>query len=226
MRDHLLAFDQGTTSSRALLIGPDGETVAVAQAEFRQIFPKPGWVEHDPDEIWATQSGVAAEAVNRAGVRLDRIAAIGITNQRETIVFWSRRTGRALVPAIVWQDRRTAELCAALKDHEPLVQDRTGLLLDPYFSASKIAWALRHWPDVAGRERGAGERGADGRDDRVPDVLRVVLDPAGAREDLAELLLADAGDAETLVEDDGAARRRALVDREDVSGHQFPRTMT
>ncbi len=146
MRDHLLAFDQGTTSSRALLLDPEGGIVAVAQAEFRQIFPQPGWVEHDPNEIWATQSGVAAEVVNRANLPLDRIAAIGITNQRETTIVWDRRTGQPVYNAIVWQDRRTAGLCDRLKADglEKTVEERTGLVIDAYFSGTKVAWILDH----------------------------------------------------------------------------------
>ncbi len=157
MRNHLLAFDQGTTSSRALLLDPDGTVAAVAQAEFRQIFPQPGWVEHDPNEIWATQSGVAAEVINRAGIRLDQIAAIGITNQRETTIVWDRATGRPVHNAIVWQDRRTAGLCDRLRADglESTVQRRTGLLIDSYFSATKVMWVLDHVPGA--RER--AERG-------------------------------------------------------------------
>jgi glycerol kinase len=144
----ILVIDEGTTSTRAMLFAADGACLGVEQRELTQHYPRPGWVEHDPEEIWTKSRDCAAVLVEQAG-GAGRIAAIGITNQRETVLFWSRRTGRALGPAIVWQDRRTAELCASRKEHEPLVQSRTGLLLDPYFSASKIAWALRHWPDVA-----------------------------------------------------------------------------
>jgi glycerol kinase len=146
----ILVIDEGTTSTRAMLFAGDGACLGVEQRELTQHYPRPGWVEHNAEEIWTKSRDCAAAAVEQAG-GAGRIAAIGITNQRETIVFWSRRTGRALAPAIVWQDRRTADLCRALKERgrESLVQSRTGLLLDPYFSASKIAWALRHWPEVA-----------------------------------------------------------------------------
>jgi len=151
---HLLVIDEGTTSTRAMLFAPDGGCRGSAQRELDQHYPQPGWVEHDPEQIWTETLACAREMVALAG-GADRIAGIGITNQRETIVFWNRRTGRALGPAIVWQDRRTADLCARMKEegHEPDLQARTGLLLDPYFSASKIAWALDHWPAL--REAGA-----------------------------------------------------------------------
>ncbi|HEX8308789.1 MAG TPA: glycerol kinase GlpK [Allosphingosinicella sp.] len=155
MGDTILVIDEGTTSTRAMLFSRDGACLATDQRELAQSYPQPGWVEHDAEEIWAS-SLACARAVVAAGGGADRVAALGITNQRETIVFWSRRTGRSLAPAIVWQDRRTAELCARLKaqGHEEAVQSRTGLLLDPYFSASKIAWALEHWPQL-------NEAGAD-----------------------------------------------------------------
>ncbi|HEX8622056.1 MAG TPA: glycerol kinase GlpK [Allosphingosinicella sp.] len=150
MGDTILVIDEGTTSTRAMLFAADGACLATEQRELAQSYPRPGWVEHDAEEIWAS-SLACARAVAGAGGGAERITALGITNQRETIVFWSRRTGRALAPAIVWQDRRTAEMCAALKaqGHEETVQAKTGLLLDPYFSASKIAWAIAHWPEVA-----------------------------------------------------------------------------
>ncbi len=139
-----MALDQGTTSSRAILFNHAGEIAAVAQKEFTQIFPQPGWVEHDPVEIWASQSGVAVEALAKAGAGYQDIAAIGITNQRETTLVWDRETGKPVYNAIVWQDRRTAGFCDELKHsgHEPLIQQRTGLLIDAYFSGSKIAWIL------------------------------------------------------------------------------------
>jgi glycerol kinase len=154
MAETLLVIDEGTTSTRAMLFAPDGACLAVEQRPLTQSFPQPGWVEHDAKEIWQLSLACARALVERAG-GADRVAALGITNQRETIVFWSRRTGRALAPAIVWQDRRTASHCVRLRaaGHEPLVSARTGLLLDPYFSASKIAWALDHWPQL----RDAGE---------------------------------------------------------------------
>ena len=144
----LLALDQGTTSSRAIVFEADGHIRALAQREFTQHFPRPGWVEHDADEIWSTQVGVAAEALAAAGLAPGELAALGLTNQRETIVVWDRASGRPIHNAIVWQDRRTAAQCAALKEagHEPLVQSRTGLLLDPYFSATKLAWLLDNVP--------------------------------------------------------------------------------
>jgi glycerol kinase len=146
----LLVIDEGTTSTRAMLFAPDGRCLGCEQRELTQHYPAPGWVEHDAEEIWTASLACAQAMVDRAG-GADRIAAIGITNQRETILFWSRRTGRALAPAIVWQDRRTAEHCRRLKEdgHEEAVQARTGLLLDPYFSASKIGWALEHWPQLS-----------------------------------------------------------------------------
>jgi glycerol kinase len=141
---YILALDQGTTSSRAIVFAQDAAVVAVGQMEFRQIFPQPGWVEHDPGDIWATQIAVAIEALGRAHVRPRDIAAIGITNQRETTVVWDRETGDPVYNAIVWQDRRTAELCDRLKrdGHEGFIRERTGLVIDAYFSASKVAWIL------------------------------------------------------------------------------------
>ncbi|MFN3944102.1 MAG: glycerol kinase GlpK [Allosphingosinicella sp.] len=153
MADTIIVIDEGTTSTRAMAFAPDGACLGVEQAELRQHYPRPGWVEHDAGEIWDKSLACARAMVERAGGAV-RIAAIGITNQRETIAFWSRRTGRPLAPAIVWQDRRTADLCRELKarGEEPGLQERTGLLLDPYFSASKIAWAVEHWPQL--REAG------------------------------------------------------------------------
>jgi glycerol kinase len=140
----ILALDQGTTSSRAIVFDHDGAIAAVAQKEFRQIFPNPGWVEHDPQEIWASQIGVAVEALGRAHLTAKDVAAIGITNQRETTIVWDRETGLPIHNAIVWQDRRTADFCERLK-HDgagETVQAKTGLLIDAYFSASKIRWIL------------------------------------------------------------------------------------
>jgi len=154
----ILALDQGTTSSRALLFDERGEIRALAQKEFAQIFPKPGWVEHDPDEIWATQLAVGTEALARAGVKAGDVAAIGITNQRETTILWDRETGQPLYNAIVWQDRRTAGMCDALKaaGHESLITAKTGLVLDAYFSGTKVKWLLDNVP-------GARERAAAGK---------------------------------------------------------------
>ncbi|MBS3960469.1 MAG: glycerol kinase GlpK [Sandarakinorhabdus sp.] len=147
MADLLLAIDSGTTSTRALAFTLAGEIVAVAQHALTQHFPQPGRVEHDAAEIWNLTHAAAAEVLAKVG---DRVAAIGLANQRETVVFWSRRTLEPLAPAIVWQDRRTADACARLRaaGHEAEVQRRTGLLLDPYFSGTRIGWALSHWPAV------------------------------------------------------------------------------
>jgi glycerol kinase len=144
MKKYILAFDQGTTSSRAIVFDHDGSIVSVAQKEFKQIFPQPGWVEHDPEEIWSTQLGVAAEAITKAGLSTENIHAIGITNQRETTVVWDRNTGKPVYNAIVWQDRRTADFCDELKrkNLHILIQQRTGLVVDAYFSASKVKWIL------------------------------------------------------------------------------------
>jgi glycerol kinase len=149
----ILALDQGTTSSRALVFDRDGRALAMAQKEFAQIFPQPGWVEHDPQEIWASQIGVASEALGRAGLRPADVAAIGITNQRETTIVWDRETGVPIANAIVWQDRRTANFCERLKADGAgaLIQERTGLLVDAYFSASKIRWLLDHVPGARAR---------------------------------------------------------------------------
>ncbi len=141
---HILAIDQGTTSSRAILFDDTLTVTATAQEEFAQHFPNSGWVEHDPDDIWATTAATCRGVIERAGINATDIAAIGITNQRETTLVWDRTTGRAIHNAIVWQDRRTAEFCRTLKEagHEEMVTERTGLLLDPYFSGTKLAWIL------------------------------------------------------------------------------------
>lgn len=154
----ILALDQGTTTSRALLFDSDGSLRSVAQREFAQIFPQPGWVEHDPEEIWTSQISVAIEALGRAEVRPRDVAAIGITNQRETTVLWDRQSGRPVYNAIVWQDRRTAQFCDELKarGYEAQIQERTGLLIDAYFSASKICWILDNVP-------GAREQAEEGK---------------------------------------------------------------
>ncbi|UOQ55204.1 glycerol kinase GlpK [Hymenobacter cellulosivorans] len=158
MPHYILALDQGTTSSRAILFDQKGQVVAQAQKEFTQIFPQPGWVEHDPVEIWSTQAGVAAEATVKAGVNGKSLAAIGITNQRETAVVWQRATGKPVYNAIVWQDRRTAEYCDELRaaGHEALIRQKTGLVLDAYFSASKVRWILDNVPG-AREQAEAGE---------------------------------------------------------------------
>jgi glycerol kinase len=157
MAGYVLALDQGTTSSRSILFDHTGAIVAVAQREFAQHFPQPGWVEHDATEIWTSQQATIAEVLERAAVAPADLAAVGITNQRETVVLWERATGHPIAPAIVWQDRRTAERCDALRcaGHEAMVSARTGLLLDPYFSATKLAWLLDHLPGARARaERG------------------------------------------------------------------------
>ncbi|MBM3367397.1 MAG: glycerol kinase, partial [Betaproteobacteria bacterium] len=154
---HVLALDQGTTSSRAIIFDESGKAVASAQKEFQQHYPEPGWVEHDPDEIWRSQRDVAREALKLSGLKAEDLVACGITNQRETTILWDRQTGLPLHRAIVWQDRRTAPMCAELKamGAESLVRERTGLVLDPYFSATKLAWLLDHVPGARGRaERG------------------------------------------------------------------------
>ena len=145
---YILALDQGTTSSRAILFDHAGEIVAVAQQEFQQIYPKPGWVEHDPTEILTSQMSCAIQAMVRAGVEARDVAALGITNQRETVVVWERATGKPVYNAIVWQDRRTAEFCQRLADAgaEPTIRERTGLVIDPYFSATKVRWILDNVP--------------------------------------------------------------------------------
>jgi len=143
---HILALDQGTSSSRSIVFDEQGRIVAMAQREFRQIFPQPGWVEHDPLEIWSTQLETAREVLAKAGLRGSDIRAIGITNQRETTLLWNRRTGQPVHNAIVWQDRRTEPFCAQLRAQglEPMVQHATGLRIDPYFSATKLRWLLDH----------------------------------------------------------------------------------
>lgn len=157
MADYLLAIDQGTTSTRAIVFDAALKPVASAQQEFRQIYPGPGEVEHDPEEIWTTTVATVRDAMAKAGVDARAIAAIGITNQRETTVLWDRASGKPIHNAIVWQDRRTADACAALRQqgHEPEISARTGLLLDPYFSATKITWLL----DRVGGARAAAAQG-------------------------------------------------------------------
>lgn len=144
MSKYILSLDQGTTSSRAILFNKAGEIVSVSQKEFEQIYPNPGWVEHSPMEIWGTQAGVANEVVLKSGISLDDIAAIGITNQRETTIVWDKKTGRPVYNAIVWQCRRTAEICDDLRSRglEETIKNKTGLVLDAYFSATKIKWIL------------------------------------------------------------------------------------
>ncbi|MBE7175210.1 MAG: glycerol kinase GlpK [Mucilaginibacter polytrichastri] len=157
MEKYILSFDQGTTSSRAIVFNKSGDIVSLAQKEFTQIYPQPGWVEHDPKEIWSSQIAVAAEAITKAGISATDVAAIGITNQRETTVVWDRKTGEPVHNAIVWQDRRTSAYCNELKKagHSEKIQVKTGLVIDSYFSATKIRWILENVPGA--REK--AERG-------------------------------------------------------------------
>jgi glycerol kinase len=154
---YLLALDQGTTSSRAIVFDAGGEIVALAQREFQQHYPQPGWVEHDAEEIWSSQRDVACEALQKARLEHSDVAAIGITNQRETVVVWDRSTGKPIHRAIVWQDRRTAAVCDRLRaeGRESMIREKTGLVIDPYFSGTKLAWILDH---VSGA-RAAAEAG-------------------------------------------------------------------
>lgn len=146
MNEYILALDQGTTSSRAIVFDHDGLPASIAQKEFSQYYPNPGWVEHDPEEIWSTQAGVALEAITKAGLESINIAAIGITNQRETTIVWNRKTGKPVYNAIVWQDRRTSVYCDQLKNDGigRSILEKTGLIIDAYFSATKIRWILEN----------------------------------------------------------------------------------
>jgi len=144
MGKYILALDQGTTSSRAIVFDKQGNIISIAQKEFTQYFPKPGWVEHDPTEIWSTQTGVAAEAIAKKGLNAENIAGIGITNQRETVLVWDKNTGKPVYNAIVWQDKRTANYCDELKKQgkNELIREKTGLVIDAYFSGTKVKWIL------------------------------------------------------------------------------------
>ena len=158
MKGYVIALDQGTTSSRAIVFDRAGQIVSIAQYDYPQIYPRPGWVEHDPRQIWATQSSTLTEALASVGISSDEVAAIGITNQRETTVVWEKDTGKPVYNAIVWQCRRTAQICDELRrseGFEEYVRENTGLLLDPYFSGTKIRWILENVPGA--RER--AERG-------------------------------------------------------------------
>ena len=154
---YILALDQGTTSSRSVIFDKQGNIISVAQKEFKQIFPQPGWVEHDAEEIWSTQYGTMAEAVAKANITMKQVAGIGITNQRETTVVWERSTGKPIYYAIVWQDRRTAAYCDELKSagHANMIQQKTGLVIDAYFSATKLKWIL----DNVGGARAKADKG-------------------------------------------------------------------
>src|SRR3954469_23435767 len=158
MSTYILALDQGTTSSRAIVFDKKGSIVSVAQKEFQQFYPQPGWVEHDPMEIWSSQVAVATEAIVKAGLKPSDIAAMGITNQRETTIVWDKETGKPIYPAIVWQDRRTASYCDELKQQglEQKIREKTGLVIDAYFSATKLKWILDHTD-------GARKKAAEGK---------------------------------------------------------------
>ncbi|MBI2295502.1 MAG: glycerol kinase GlpK [Betaproteobacteria bacterium] len=199
----ILALDQGTTSSRAIVFDRAGAIKAVAQKEFTQLFPQPGWVEHDPNEIWAAQIAVASEAIAGAGLQTGDIAAIGITNQRETTVVWDRASGKPIANAIVWQDRRTAGLCDALKDKglEGRFTDKTGLLLDAYFSGTKLAWMLDNVPGA--RKRAAAGQLAFGTVDtwliwKLSGGAAHVTDPSNASRTLLYNIHDGAWDEELL----------------------------
>lgn len=157
MSQYILSLDQGTTSSRAIVFDKKGNIISIAQKEFTQYFPKPGWVEHDATEIWSTQAGVAAEAIANKGLNAENIAAIGITNQRETVVVWNKNTGKPIHKAIVWQDKRTADFCDELKNagKSDLIREKTGLVIDSYFSGTKVKWIL----DNVSGARAAAEAG-------------------------------------------------------------------
>src|SRR5258706_2381175 len=146
MESYILSLDQGTTSSRSILFDHQGNIANVSQREFRQIYPQPGWVEHDAEEIWTTQAGTIAEVIAKAGITLKQIAGIGITNQRETTVVWDRTNGKPIYNAIVWQDRRTSHYCDELKiaGKADLIRAKTGLIIDSYFSATKVRWILEN----------------------------------------------------------------------------------
>ena len=152
-KSYIMALDAGTTSNRCILFNKEGKIISIAQKEFTQHFPKPGWVEHDPGEIWSTQLGVAVEAMQKAGLSADNIAGIGITNQRETAIVWEKETGEPIYPAIVWQCRRTADICDGLREKglTETIRKKTGLVIDAYFSATKIRWILDHVPGAQER---------------------------------------------------------------------------
>lgn len=147
-KKYIVALDQGTTSSRAVVLDHDANIISISQREFTQIYPKPGWVEHDPMEIWATQSSTLIEVLAKADIRTDEVAGIGITNQRETTIVWEKATGKPIYNAIVWQCRRTADFCTHLKQNdkelEEYIRQNTGLVVDPYFSGTKVKWILDH----------------------------------------------------------------------------------
>ena len=165
MQNYILSIDQGTTSSRAILFNLEGQPVATEQQSFTQHYPHNGWVEHDPQDIWQTVLDCSRQVMANQQIHPEQVIAIGITNQRETTLVWDRHTGEPVYRAIVWQDRRTAEKCARLQaeGHEAWVQQRTGLLLDAYFSASKLAWLLEHVPGVRARAGSDDDQMAPGQ---------------------------------------------------------------
>jgi glycerol kinase len=225
MSRYVLALDQGTTSSRALVVAEDGTVVASAQREIGQHYPQPGWVEHDADEIWATQLATATEALARAGVAPHRVAGLGITNQRETVVLWDRATGRPLAPAIVWQDRRTSERCAQLRAAgvEARVRALTGLVLDPYFSATKLAWLLDHLPGARARAA-AGELACGTIDSWLAwkltrGALHVTDAGNASRTQLFDLQAGDWSDELCALFDVPRALLPSVVDSSGVVGH-------
>ena len=169
MKSYIMALDQGTTSSRAIIFDHAGRAAAIAQEEFTQYYPKPGWVEHDPKEIWFCQRSVAEKAIAQAGIGPQQIAAIGITNQRETTVVWDRETGEPVYPAIVWQCRRTADMIDALEpEFCDYIKKTTGLVPDPYFSATKLKWILDHVEGA--REKSAGGKASFWNDRYMADL--------------------------------------------------------
>ena len=174
-----MSFDQGTTSSRAILFNLRGEPVSSAAYEFEQIFPHEGWVEHNPDEIWGSQLRAARKAMEKVGASAEDIAAIGITNQRETTIVWERSTGNPVCNAIVWQCRRTADFCDELKARgmEDMIRRKTGLVIDPYFSASKLRWILNHVPG-ARQKAEAGELMFGTVDQRTRQTAHRYRDPS------------------------------------------------
>ncbi len=185
MKSAVLALDAGTTSSRAIVFDHAGTVLGVSQKELKQIYPESGWVEHDPVEIWQSQLLTAQEALAKAGLEAAEISALGIANQRETTVVWERSTGEPICNAIVWQDRRTAEFCDSLKreGHAKLIQDKTGLVIDAYFSASKLHWILEHVPGA--RERAQRGELAFGTVDtwlvwKLTDGALHITDPSNA----------------------------------------------
>ena len=232
---YILSLDQGTTSSRAIVFDRAGAIVASAQREFKQYFPQPGWVEHDANEIWATQRAVIDDALMRAKTNAREIAAIGITNQRETTVVWDRKTGQPIAPAIVWQDRRTAGRCEALKAQgkEAVIREKTGLVLDAYFSASKIAWILDNVPGAHDRAD-AGELAfgtidswliwnlTGGRQDGVRNALHVTDRTNASRTQLYNLQNADWDDTLCLTFGVPPTLLPHLVPSSGVVGHTHP----